>query len=127
MFQSNNKSNSLGTILAPEIELNGDISVAGNIIIYGKINGNIHSNGLVNMAEGSIITGEVKAKSISISGTINGNIDIDDKVIINSTGTLNGNIKASIVSIEEGANFDGMCNMLNTKESKVKKISTLSS
>ncbi len=127
MFQSKNKTNSLGTILDHKIELNGDITIAGNIMIYGKVNGNIHSTGIIHTAEGSIITGEIKAKSISISGTINGNIDIEDKVILSSNGTLHGNIKASIVSIEEGANFDGICNMLKSAETKVKKISTLSS
>jgi len=127
MFQSKNKANSLGTILDYEIEINGDITISGNIMIYGKINGNVHSNGIVNTAEGSVISGEVKAKSISISGTINGNIDIENKVILNSTGSLNGNIKASIVSIAEGASFDGICNMLQTSETKVKKINTLSS
>ena len=96
-------------------------------MIYGKINGNINSNGIINTAEGSIITGEIKAQSISVSGTINGNIDIENKVILNSTASVNGNIKASIVSIEEGANFDGICNMLKPNETKVKKINTLSS
>jgi len=33
MFQSNNKSSSLGTILAPEIEIKGDITISDNIII----------------------------------------------------------------------------------------------
>ena len=127
MFQSNNKSSSLGTILAPEIEIQGDITISENIIIYGKVIGNICSSGNINTAEGSVISGKIKAKSISISGVINGDLDIEDKVILNSAGTLNGNIKASIISIEEGANFEGMCNMLHQNETKVQKISNLSS
>ena len=42
MFQSNNKNNSLSSIIAPEMEIKGDIDVSGDIIIYGKIFGNIH-------------------------------------------------------------------------------------
>ena len=117
MFQSNNKSSSLGTILAPEIEIKGDITISDNI----------HSNGNINTAEGSVITGDITAKSLSISGTINGNLDIEEKVILNSSGCLNGNIKANIISIDEGASFEGMCNMLNHNETKVQKISNLSS
>jgi len=127
MFQSNNKSSSLGTILAPEIEINGDITISENIIIYGKVIGNICSNGNINTAEGSVITGNIIAKSISVSGTINGNLDIEEKVILNASGSLNGNIKANIISIDEGASFEGMCNMLNHNETKVQKISNLSS
>ena len=54
-------------------------------------------------------------------------LEHSNKVILNSTASVNGNIKASIVSIEEGANFDGICNMLKPNETKVKKINTLSS
>ena len=127
MFQSNNKSSSLGTILASEIEIKGDITISENIIIYGKVIGNICSNGNINTAEGSVITGNIKAKSISVSGTINGNLDIEEKVILNASGNLNGDIKASIISVDEGASFEGMCNMLNHNETKVQKISNLSS
>ena len=45
MFQSDNKQSSLGTILAPEIDIKGDINVSGNIIVYGTVHGNIISNG----------------------------------------------------------------------------------
>ena len=126
MFQSNkNSSNSLGSILAPEIEINGDINVAGNVIVYGKVFGSIKSTGTVNTAKGSFIEGNVDAKDLFISGKITGNINIENKVVLGSSGELTGNIEAAIITIEEGANFDGMCNMLKGVESKVKKISTI--
>ena len=125
MFQSKNNTNSLSSIISQDVEINGDIDISGDIIIYGKIYGNINSTGVINTAQGSVIDGHIKAKKIFISGTITGNLDVEEKVIIESSGTLNGNIKASIVTIEEGANFDGMCNMLKTKESTVQKISAI--
>jgi len=125
MFQSKNNTNSLGSIISHDIEMRGDINIAGDIIIYGKIYGDINSTGIINMAQGSIIEGHIKAKKIFIGGTITGNLDVEEKVVIESSGTLNGNIKASIIIIEEGANFDGMCNMLKTKESTVQKISAI--
>ena len=121
MFQSNN-TNSLGSIMSQDIEINVDINIAGDMIIYGKIYGNINSTGIINTAKGSVIDGHIKANKIFISGDITGNLDIEDKVVIESSGTLNGNIKASIITIEEGANFDGMCNMLKSNKSTVQKI-----
>ena len=41
MFQSDKKSNALGSILDPNIEINGDIDVSANLVVHGKINGNI--------------------------------------------------------------------------------------
>ena len=125
MFQSKNNTSSLGSIMSQDIEINGDINISGDMIIYGKIYGNINSTGVINTAKGSIIKGHIEAKKIFISGTITGNLDIKNKVVIESSGTLNGNIKASIITIEEGANFDGMCNMLKSNESAVQKISAI--
>ena len=126
MFQSDKKTNSLGSILAPEIEIKGDINVSGNIIVYGKVYGCIKSSGLVNTAPGSLVEGDIKARDAFISGKVSGNLDIDNKVVLGSSGELSGNIQSVIITIEEGANFDGMCNMLKANsESKVKKIGTL--
>ena len=127
MFQSDNKKNSLGTILAPEIDIKGDINVSGNIIVYGKVHGNIISSGTVNTAKGSIINGNIHAQATFISGEVNGNVEVAKKVVLGPSCQLNGNIKASIITIEEGANFDGMCSMLHAKEPQVERINTSNS
>ena len=125
MFQSNkSQSSSLGTILAPEIDIKGDIDVSGNIIVFGKVTGDIVSTGIVNTAKGSQVKGNIKAKSTNISGEVNGNIEVEEKAVLGTTCTLNGNIEAAIITIEEGAKFDGLCSMLKTKETRVEKINT---
>ena len=125
MFQSKSNTSSLGSIMSTDIEINGDINISGDILIYGKVYGNINSTGVINTAKGSVIEGHITARKIFISGSVNGNLDIENKVVIESSGTLNGNIKASIITIEEGANFDGMCNMLKSSESNVQKINAI--
>jgi len=128
MFQSNKINNSLGTILAKEIEIHGNINVKGNIIIYGKVYGNINSTGIVNTAKESIIEGDIEAKNAFISGKVKGHLNIENKVVLGSTGDIEGNIKSAILTIEEGANFEGMCNMLQqSAKSNVKKINALNS
>ena len=97
MFQSDNKQSSLGTILAPEIDIKGDINVSGNIIVYGTVHGNIISNGTVNTAKGSVIDGNIKAQATFISGEVNGDVDVDNKVVLGPSCKLMGNIKASII------------------------------
>ena len=125
MFQSKNNTSSLGSIMSKDIEINGDINISCDILIYGKVYGNINSTGIINTAKGSIIEGHITAKTIFVSGVVNGNLDIENKVVIESSGTLNGNIKASIITIQEGANFEGMCNMLKPSEANVQKISAI--
>ena len=126
MFQSDNKQNSLGTILAPEIDIKGDINVSGNIMVYGKVYGNITASGTINTAKGSLIEGCVKSESAFISGEIKGDVNVNKKIVLGPSCELNGNIKAAIITIEEGAKFDGMCSMLHANAAQVKKINTSS-
>ena len=119
MFQSNNMKNGMSSILGPEVEINGDVKVAGDLLIYGKVNGNIISEGSVNSAKGSLIKGDIQAKNASISGQVEGDLIIKEKVVLGANSYLSGNLKAAIITIEEGAKFDGMCSMIeNLKTSQ---------
>ena len=130
MFQKKNKiDNTIGSILGPEIEINGDLKVKGNLIVYGKVNGNIYSKGNVNTAENSFVQGNIVANSASVNGQVEGNLDIEQKAILGSTSILSGDLKAAIITIQEGAQFDGVCKMINnpSKNSNVKKINAINS
>ena len=118
MFQSDNSENKTSSILGPELEIQGDVKVSGSLLIYGKVFGNIKSNGAVRTANGSEVNGNIAAKEATIGGKVDGDIDVDKKVTLGDTSHLTGNLKASILTIEEGAQFDGVCNM--TKDSAIK-------
>ena len=122
MFQLSSKSNNnISSILGPEVEINGDVNVSGDLIIYGIVNGDILSKGEVVSAKGSMVNGNICAKNASLSGTVNGNLEIELKVILGKFSHVTGNLKAAIITIEEGAKFDGMCSMVgdNLKQSKL--------
>ena len=125
MFQSNNMKNNMSSILGPEVEISGNVQVTGDLLIYGKVYGNIISKGAVNSAKGSLIKGDINAENASISGTVEGNLDIQSKVVLGSNSYLTGNLKAAIITIEEGAKFDGMCSMIK-KQTAIIKNETIS-
>ena len=120
MFQSNKINGSISSILGPEVEINGDVIVTGDLLIYGKVYGNINSKGTVNSAKGSLVKGNIAAKNASISGRVEGDLNIGAKVILGTDSYLSGNLQAAIITIEEGAKFDGVCNM-QSKSSAVNK------
>jgi len=112
MFQSdNNKDNKMSSILGPEIEIKGDVKAKGSLLIYGKVLGNITSSGTVSTANGSYIKGNIESNEANLSGHIEGDVEVKKKLILGNKSHLSGNLKASILTIEEGAKFDGMCNM----------------
>ena len=110
--KTNNKTSS---ILGPELEIHGDVKVSGSLLIYGKIFGNIESNGAVRTATGSEVKGNIVAKEILIGGKVDGDIDAEKKVTLGDTSILIGNLTSFILTIEEGAKFEGACNMKNDK------------
>ena len=126
MFHQNNMSSIIGS----DLSINGDISVKGNLLIYGKIDGNVICNGTLTMSKGSLVKGDVKTLSADISGTVEGNLEAKEKVSLSSTSVLNGNLLASILVIEDGASFNGLCTMgskqsIPITKTKMEKIASL--
>jgi len=119
MFQSKNNNN-ISSILGPEIEVNGDLKIKGDILIYGTVLGNVECNGKVHTAKGSLINGSVNSKSAYINGKIKGDLIAESKVVLAKFSQLKGNLVSSTLTIEEGAKFDGLCNMEN-KSSSISK------
>tara|TARA_Y100000588_G_C13884157_1_gene765817 strand:- start:30 stop:398 length:369 start_codon:yes stop_codon:yes gene_type:complete len=111
MFQSEKPESKTSSILGPELEIHGDVKVSGSLLIYGKVFGNIKSNGAVRTANGSIVNGNISAKEAAIGGKVDGDLDVEKKVTLGDTSLLTGNLKADILTIEEGAKFDGVCSM----------------
>ena len=112
MFQSKKINSNISSILGPEVEIKGDVNVTGDLLIYGKVFGNINSKGTVNSANGSLVKGNITAGNASISGEVQGDLDIESKVVLGKNSYLSGNLKAAIITIGEGAKFDGMCKMI---------------
>ena len=112
MFQSKKINSNISSILGPEVEIKGDVNVTGDLLIYGKVFGNINSKGTVNSANGSLVKGNITAGNASISGEVQGALDIASKIVLGKNSYLSGNLKAAIITIEEGAKFDGMCKMI---------------
>ena len=122
MFQSDKSENKINSktssILGPELEIHGDVKVSGSLLIYGKIFGNIHSNGAVRTASGSEVKGNITAKEVTIGGKVCGDVDVDKKVTLGDTSALTGNLKATTLTIEEGAKFEGVCNMVKVTQTE---------
>ena len=101
----------MGSILGPELKIDGNVSVDGSLLIYGTVNGNIESHGSVRTAKGSKVKGDIVGKDAHICGLVEGNLLIDGKIILGSESQLSGNLKSGTLVIEEGAKFAGTCDM----------------
>lgn len=103
----------------------GDVTCAGKLVISGSITGTINageiyanaasvegnmtSEGSVKVGVGSMVVGNIVAKSAAIAGAVNGDIDVQGPVIVDSTAVIMGNIKSRSVQINNGAVIEGFC------------------
>ena len=94
-------------ILSSDVEIKGSIKFQKELLIDGKVEGEIHSDGVLTIGENADIRGEIKTKSITVFGKVQGNITVGERCELKSRSTLQGDLKAARLVIEEGATFVG--------------------
>ncbi|MEM7147895.1 MAG: polymer-forming cytoskeletal protein [Verrucomicrobiota bacterium] len=94
-------------ILSSDVEIRGNLKFSNDLIIDGKIEGEVNSDGNLTVGENAAIKGEIKTKSVTVFGKVEGNITVADRAELKSQAELVGDIKAGTLSIEEGATFLG--------------------
>ena len=99
--------NSGKDILSSDVEIKGSIKFQKELLIDGKVEGEINSDGVLTIGENADIRGEIKTKSITVYGKVQGNITVGERCELKSRCTLQGDLKAARLVIEEGATFVG--------------------
>src|SRR6187399_1296499 len=94
-------------ILSSDVEIKGSIKFQKELLIDGKVEGEINSDGVLTIGENADIRGEIKTKSITVYGKVQGNITVGERCELKSRCTLQGDLKAARLVIEEGATFIG--------------------
>ena len=94
-------------ILSSDVEIKGSIKFQKELLIDGKVEGEINSDGVLTIGENADIRGEIKTKSITVYGKVHGNITVGERFELKSKCTLQGYLKAARLVIEEGATFIG--------------------
>jgi cytoskeletal protein CcmA (bactofilin family) len=112
------KTKKIDTYIGIESHIKGDIVSEKSISIDGKVDGNITCRGEVIIGTNAIIIGNVKAFNVNASGYIKGNIDADDFIKLTTTCKVEGDICAKSFIADEGAVFNGVCNMCSKVSEK---------
>jgi cytoskeletal protein CcmA (bactofilin family) len=105
-------------VLANDVEIKGSIKFSHDLIIDGKIEGEVISDGSLTVGENALIKGELKTRSVIIFGKVEGNITVGERCELKSNAILVGDISAGTLAIEEGATFMGQSSVGRKPDSK---------
>ena len=95
------------SIISADLVVTGTLSSSGDMQVDGRVEGDVHSAGLV-IGEKAIIQGEVLADEVTVRGRVEGSIRAR-KILLCSTCHVEGNILHEAFAVEAGAFFEGNC------------------
>lgn len=94
-------------VLSSDVEIKGTVKFTNDLVVDGKIEGEITSDGNLTVGENARIRAEVKTGSVVVYGKIHGNITVTDRVELKAGAEIVGDIKAKTLAIDAGAIFVG--------------------
>ncbi|MES2707250.1 MAG: polymer-forming cytoskeletal protein [Verrucomicrobiota bacterium] len=94
-------------ILSSDVEIKGSLKFSNDLIIDGRIEGEVTSDGSLTVGENALVIGEIRTKSVIVFGKVQGNITVTERCELKANAIQEGDIVAGTMSIEEGASFSG--------------------
>ena len=94
-------------VLSSDVDIKGSVKFTNDLVVDGKIEGEISSDGNLTVGENARLKAEIKTGTIVVYGKVHGNMTATDRVELKSSAEVIGDIKAKILTIEAGAIFVG--------------------
>lgn len=94
-------------VLSSDVEIKGSVKFTNDLVVDGKIEGEISSEGNLTVGENARIKAEIKTATVTVYGKVHGNITATQSVELKAGAEVVGDIKAKTLAIEAGAIFVG--------------------
>ena len=104
------------TMIGVEAVVNGPIKMRGGIIVYGKVYGDIHTEGPVRITISGEVIGDIQASDAHIGGSIQGNVTVSNRIVLGRKSELKGDLIYHSLVIEDGAQFEGSCSVIGDRK-----------
>lgn len=113
-MEMDTKSNALAlTRVGTGILISGRIEGDGNVVVEGRIDGEVRIKGDLQIEVSGQVRADVHARNIYVLGVLVGNAEAAEKVEIAEGGRMVGDVRSPRMLINEGAAFRGMVDMVD--------------
>ncbi|RPI12717.1 MAG: polymer-forming cytoskeletal protein [Lysobacterales bacterium] len=107
----------LSSLIAPGVEIAGDVIVTDGLRVDGRIEGNVRakpgSQGLLVLSERGSIRGTVHVHDAVVNGTIDGDVEVEHYLELQANARVTGNITYRQLRLDCGAVVQGRLERLS--------------
>lgn len=103
--------NKLDTVLAEDIDFEGDVSFTKELMIKGRYSGKIRATGDLYIAADAEVDADIVAESVYVRGRVTGSITANSRVELQGNAVVVGDITAPKIVMDTGCRFDGISRM----------------
>lgn len=89
----------------------GDLFADSNLRVDGEIKGNVSTSSKVVIGENGRILGNLSCLEADIEGFVDGKINVEGILVLRAKAKITGDIITNKIQIDEGALFNGKCQM----------------
>lgn len=129
MFGSGEKPQSQGpahTLVSCATEIVGDVHFTGELIVEGKIKGNIYaddnSDALIRVVDTGSVEGEICVPSVVINGLVQGDVRSAKHVELAAKAVVMGNVYYNLIEMVMGSEVNGNLMHTGTEQSQIKRL-----
>ena len=91
--------------------IRGDLSFEETFRIDGRFEGKIRSGGELTLGDDADVNAEIEVSRLSVNGKLKGSVHATERVELLAGARVLGDITTPVLRIEEGAHFEGSCQM----------------
>lgn len=114
------------TLISRTTEVIGDIHFSGELLIEGKVKGNIFaeddSDALIRVAEKGAVEGEICVPSAVINGLVQGDVRSSKHIELAAKATVIGNVYYNLIEMVMGSEVNGNLMHSNANQPETKRI-----
>ena len=98
------KVSNSASVIGVEMQINGNIKCSGNLVLKGKVKGNIECDH-IHLASDGFLRGNIKSLHSVLGGDFEGDV-FADTLAIESTGSIKGNLYYNNLKAQPGAKLE---------------------
>lgn len=114
------------TLISRTTEVVGDIHFSGELLIEGKVKGNIFaeddSDALIRVAEKGSVEGEICVPSAVINGLVQGDVRSSKHIELAAKATVMGNVYYNLIEMVMGSEVNGNLMHISAGQTETKRI-----